>query len=531
MNAISLLAHVLCISKGLAAATPLIPTRTISIRQDGGSLEYSNSSQPFTFDYTTSQQSPSNYIGLWAASGGGPVDQQLRTPSLRWEYAPAASGSIEITPEHLDPGQYTAVFLATTGDLDEADVRLADPINVVFTGLPADISFPVDKATLHNARHGEPYHANIGGLVLGRGRETVTFKKLSGAPWIHVQADGTVSGTPTRACSRTETLDVQAMADNGSKATIHVSIPVRRADELLLDELAVMSYNLRLGGTQVHDYHEKQLRFILQSNADIIGVQEAADVVGQDVHNRTHVERLGQALGWHHWSSNFSTGFLSRYPIVKEHGQVLDYSSGVRINLNGYSEDVREVDVWNTHPYPVPYGPHEFCLDNSTKAEVMAIELGSRGMQVQSLLDAMEEQLEKSEEIPVLLVGDMNAPSHLDWTEATKDSHCGILDFDWPTSKLPSEAGLIDSFRVAHPDPVAEPGITWSPIHKLVSPTSSEREPQDRIDFVYATKELEVISSETVVVGEPRPIPYERENEWTSDHSGVLTHFRLPCLE
>lgn len=87
-----------------------------------------------------------------------------------------------------------------------------------------------------------------------------------------------------------------------------------------------MTYSICEGGVWVNNYHEKQIRFILSSNADIVGFQESAV--------RRAATRLGEALGWCHWQSNRSVGIISRYPISKEHGLLIE-SGGVRVNLNG----------------------------------------------------------------------------------------------------------------------------------------------------------------------------------------------------
>lgn len=90
------------------------------------------------------------------------------------------------------------------------------------------------------------------------------------------------------------------------------------------------------------------------------------------------------------------------------------------------------------------------------------------------------------ESVPVALVGDFNTPSHLDWP-----------DVEWPVTKAAEEAGFADSYRQAHPDPVAEPGHTWSPVQ-------AAPEPQDRIDFVLH-RGLRVLDSRTYVSGTPGP--------------------------
>lgn len=222
-----------------------------------------------------------------------------------------------------------------------------------------------------------------------------------------------------------------------------------------------MSYNLYTGGHESISYHEKQLRFILKSHADMIGFRESGPAFGKHISVGTHADRLAKALGWHHWTSNYSIAIASRYPIVQKHGQLVNWSGGVRVNLNGEAKDPRELHAWNTHPHSVPYGPQAFCSNGSTAAEVLEREaVSGRTSQIKALITRMEEQLNRSVENRVVLVDDMKAPSHLDWTPALSDKDCGIPSVRWPTSSLPTEAGLIDSFRAARSGPVEEQGLT-----------------------------------------------------------------------
>jgi hypothetical protein len=120
----------------------------------------------------------------------------------------------------------------------------------------------------------------------------------------------------------------------------------------------------------------------------------------------------------------------------------------------------------------------------------------------------------------VVLVGDFNAPSHLDRTDAP-----------WPVTRAAEEAGLRDSYREIHPDPVRDPGHTWSPIH-VVHPEegsgSGRPEPQDRIDFVlHNGRGLRALDSRTLVAGTPEPWPKVAANAWPSDHAAVVTTFVL----
>jgi len=378
------------------------------------------------------------------------------------------------------------------------------------------IYFPVENATLKNARVGEYYQASIGGLTIGPGNASAAFEKVGGVEWVDVSANGLISGTPAIGSEGSTELDIQATAAGGSTATLRIDIPVRGPNEVLLDRLAVMSYNLWQGGANVNNYHEKQLRFILESGADVIGLQESVD--------GGHAGRLAEALGWGVSQTNSSAAVLSRYPIEEDYGQV-GVGGGLRVNLNGESAEKKQINFWNVHLTAYPYGPYAFCFDGDTPEQVVEIEAESgRTPQMAAVLEAMDAQLAGSDNIPVLLTGDTNAPSHLDWVT----SRCDVAGFEWPTSILPLRAGLIDSYRVAHPDPVAMNGTTWSPIYPFNEGTTGEPEPQDRIDFVYATEQLQVLSSDAVLVGNPQPYAQHEDNEWTSDHRAVLTWFQLP---
>lgn len=280
-------------------------------------------------------------------------------------------------------------------------------------------------------------------------------------------------------------------------------------------ELKVMTYNLWHGGEKVNNYHEKQVAFLSAQNPDIIGFQEAT---------RGHGKRLGEALGWnwHQTDDQRSVAIISRHRIVTRHTDT-KAASGVEIHVDGNKS--KAINFWSAHLSAYPYGPYEFCFEGKSADEVTAgEESAGRTPQIKEVVEKTKGQISGSK--PFVLVGDFNAPSHLDWTATTKGSHCGV-SFKWPTSRIPSDAGLADSFRVAHPDPKAQSGNTWSPIYKQ-NEDEGKAEPQDRIDFIYHNKGMEVLRSETKVAGRPKEMPNHEDNEWTSDHAVVVTTYEMP---
>ncbi|GJD04132.1 endonuclease/exonuclease/phosphatase family [Colletotrichum higginsianum] len=510
-----ILALLTTITTTFASASPALAAvaRQTTLAALSGTLAFLPDEPPLTFHYSTPDANDTNWVGIYHASGGGPENEAFVAESLDWAYAPASEGEVRLSATGLQPGAYRVFLLRRDGYS-----WLAAPVNVTVPHAEGPVAFIVSKITARNARVGDAYEASVAGLRSRGGNSTVVYEKVSGDAWVKVSADGVLSGVPdTHAPAQTTvTVGVTASAD-GSSAHLSVTIPTRAAGAPLVDELAVMSYNLWHGGTRVAGYHEKQVRFLASSGADVVGFQESTG---------GHATRLGDALGWFSWQGE-GVGVVSKYPI-SEAAPHESWAGRVRITPgsddDGGGERSRAVNLWNVHLGHNPYGPYDFCFDDMAVDEVLAREAASgRTPQVVSVVAAMRAHLEAADDVPVVLVGDFNAPSHLDWTDAARDAHCGRADVPWPTSVEPAAAGLVDSYRVVHPDPVEDPGVTWSPIFLE---NEGRPEPMDRIDFVYyRSRRLEVVSSSSLVVGEPRPQPDHGENEWTSDHAAVLSVF------
>lgn len=283
--------------------------------------------------------------------------------------------------------------------------------------------------------------------------------------------------------------------------------------------LTLMSYNVWKGWSQVDDGFQKGIDSIRESKADVVGLQEASPELAQ---------KIAEALGWHWAEKGQGTAqIVSRFPIVETHG--VDRLTEAVIRLS--DEPRREIVVFNCHLDYLAYGPYAAFLPGATAETVLAEENRSeRAAQMKRMLELMQPSFGESKEHPVFLTGDFNGPSHLDWTEGTKASHGNVGPIAWPASGQVIAAGFVDSFRAAHPDPVAEPGNTWSAIHK-------GKEPQDRIDFTYHMGAgVSVLSSRTFSAGVPttlgawtetKDFTPVKENRWPSDHFAVVTEYKL----
>ncbi|MGW2521417.1 HAD-IA family hydrolase [Streptomyces sp. NPDC001617] len=295
---------------------------------------------------------------------------------------------------------------------------------------------------------------------------------------------------------------IEAAAGRTVVASLEEVTPERLRD-LVRPRLRVLSWNLWYGGAKVDDHRAKQLKVVLDTEADVVGLQETAG---------TSARELADALGWHHHQAGENLGIISRHPITARLGdpEVGFYgAAGARIRIGSH-----EVDVWTAHLHCTPYGPYEAAFDRLAPAELVAHE-GVRLAQMREALRWIAEAAGAT--TPVVLTGDFNCPSHLDWP-----------DVAWPVTKAAEEAGLRDSYREARPDPVRDPGHTWSPVHVRHENDTSLPEPQDRIDYVlHNGRGLTVVDSRTVVTGVPRPWPDVADNDWPSDHAAVLTTFEL----
>ena len=151
---------------------------------------------------------------------------------------------------------------------------------------------------------------------------------------------------------------------------------------------------------------------------------------------------------------------------------------------------------------------------------------GTRDEEIRKILGALKPMIAESDSIPIVMGGDFNSHSHLDWTEATKDmyNHGGAV-VNWTVSKEMQAANFKDSFREINPDPVKNIGTTW-----LTDADSLETvNRQDRIDFIYYQgKTIQAVESQCYdnILGETFSFKGE-DFFYASDHGFVLTTFTI----
>ena len=163
-------------------------------------------------------------------------------------------------------------------------------------------------------------------------------------------------------------------------------------------------------------------------------------------------------------------------------------------------------------------------LTNLAKEILEWDDAGTRDDEIRTILGVLKPVMAEADSIPVVMGGDFNSHSHLDWTEATKDmyNHGGAV-VRWTVSKEMQDANFKDSFREINSDPVRNIGTTW-----LTDADSLETVNRyDRIDYIYYTgKTIKAVESQCYdhVLGEPFTFKGE-DFFYPSDHGFVLTTF------
>ena len=141
----------------------------------------------------------------------------------------------------------------------------------------------------------------------------------------------------------------------------------------------------------------------------------------------------------------------------------------------------------------------------------------------------------------VVIAGDFNEPSHLDWGEnpADLDDHNGAV-IQWDCSTLLEKAGFRDVYRAVWPDPLENPGFTYPSNNPALAPErltwAPEADERDRIDFIYILGNC-LIPSSAEIYGPSSSIVRcsaveESGNDifitpagtWPSDHKGVFAN-------
>lgn len=262
-------------------------------------------------------------------------------------------------------------------------------------------------------------------------------------------------------------------------------------------EFTVLQWNIWQEGTVVEGGYEAIVNEIVRLKPDFVTFSEVRNYDQTRFCDRI-VRSLSQKGETYYSFYSNDSGLLSKYPITDsttvfplkdDHGSIyrlvssiygreiavytahLDYLSDAYYNVRGY-----DGSTWKEIPIP------------ETVQEVLVVNDASlRDDAIRSFVAAAKEDIAAGR--IVVLGGDFNEPSHLDWIRETKDlyDHHGLI-IPWTVPLILDNNGFIDTYREVYPDVLAYSGFTFPadnpliPVNKLTwAPKVDER---DRIDYI-----------------------------------------------
>lgn len=280
-------------------------------------------------------------------------------------------------------------------------------------------------------------------------------------------------------------------------------------------EFKVMAWNILHGGNDLEDGPDKVIEIIREIDPDIVLMVET---YGSG-------PKIAEALGYHFHliapegtaadDKSVNLSIFSKYPF----GDRIDtpypfYLGGRSVVIGG-----QEVRLFSNWFHYLPW------LDAPEKAGWTADELlaweknGKRYEMLQKVLPYFERYAAEADSIPMIVGGDMNTPSHLDWGTSAKGIHNGLV-VPWHTTQALENLGLSDTYRALNPNPITHLGITWD------MPGVKD---EHRIDYIFCkSPDLKPIATQTYFAqfGDTLQLN-DKAIAYPSDHGIVVTTFEI----
>ena len=236
------------------------------------------------------------------------------------------------------------------------------------------------------------------------------------------------------------------------------------------------------------------LKVIEMENPDILFMQETY-CCGMEI---------GKKAGFpYSWRASSNLSIHSKYSILDTINIFKPFNSqGVVIDIEG--KKLLCINIW------LHYLPDFFQdIKHYSPDSLIAGEKKTRLTEISSILVSID-SLGESLQMPVIIGGDFNSGSHLDWVESTKHMHYNKV-VNWPVSTKMIDFAYKDSFREANPDPLKTLDGTWGFLNDNII--------SDRIDFIYYKGEKLEVKSSKIVMDDPP------DGFFNSDHRAILSVF------
>ena len=317
-------------------------------------------------------------------------------------------------------------------------------------------------------------------------------------------------------------------------------------------EISVLQFNIWGEGASVENGFDAIVDNIIHVNPDMVTFSEVRNYDNVDFIARI-VSELNKKGSTYYGEPSVSTGIISKYPII-EQTVIYPYKNDAGSILKALVEvESKTIALYSAHldyKHYACYLPRGYSGSTWEKLEapitnpdsILAANNESKRFEaVEMFIADAKEEIKKNH--IVIIGGDFNEPSYLDWQEDTKNlwDHNGAV-VEWVCSKILYENGFKDTYRERYPNAVEYPGFTFPSdnsdalVSKLTwAPDADERE---RIDFIYFHPDQNITIKDAVIVGPSKSIVRSQRIEeksmdkfmlpkgvWPTDHKAVLSTF------
>ncbi len=320
--------------------------------------------------------------------------------------------------------------------------------------------------------------------------------------------------------------------------------------------LKVMQFNIWQEGTIVPEGFDGIVDEIANRKPDLVALSEVRNYGGKDFMKRL-IEALKEKQLVYYADSSSDTGILSKYEIISQthifpyrndRGSVIKATlkiKGQRVALYSGHLDWLEYACF----LPRGYDPNKFQKIEKAVLNKDSILAGNRASfrddQIKAIINDAKSEITNG--AIVLIGGDFNEPSHVDWDKNTADmrSHNGCV-IPWDCSIMLEKEGYIDVFRQIYPDPVRFPGFTFPANNQAVELKklvwAAEVDERDRVDFIYYYPHKNLILKDVHIIGpsgaiiQGERVTKDPQSEdlilppisiWPTDHKALIATFEL----
>lgn len=280
-------------------------------------------------------------------------------------------------------------------------------------------------------------------------------------------------------------------------------LPALACESGLADEpvsFRTMTWNIWHGGREDGEKigPQRVVDIIKRSGADIVAMQET---YGSG-------EWISEQLGFHFHPRGTNVSIHSRYPVLEDISVFEEFKCvGALLELPG-NRKLAFYSIW------LPYNS-EIWMEGTRDVndlDAMRAACDASRKSLEKMWALIQQRLSDSqyEGVPIVIAGDFNSMSHLDYIAPFQDQFDGVV-IDWPTSHILSDVGFRDAYRQAHPEVNRQDDRTWTP--------RFPEQQQDRIDFIYYRgSQLELRDAAVID---------EHDQGFPSDHAAVVSDFVL----